>query len=359
MNKLSTDIFIERSIEIHNNKYDYSLVNYVDSHTKVRIICPNHGIFEQMPYHHINGSGCSICAKHKKGTNEDFIKKSIEIHNNKYDYSLVNYINQYVKIQIVCPIHGIFEQTPKNHLNKCGCPKCVGRNIEFDDLKDEFVNIHGNKYEYYKDSFIGKSFKMKIKCKLHDYIFYQYVDNHLKGWGCPKCSKRYNYTTDEYIKICDDVHNYKYDYSLTNYTKADNMIKIICLKHGIFKQKAKYHISGHGCPICNYSKGEFIISNFLNSMKIEFESQKRFAACKDKYTLPFDFYLPKYKMCIEYQGRQHFDDILGWGGYNSLELIKKHDKMKIYFCENNDISLLIINYYDDIMLILKNKFGLK
>ena len=236
MKKFDTNVFIKKSKEVHGNKYDYSLTNYINSHDRVKIICSKHGVFEQMPYHHLNGNGCSVCARNKKSSNEDFIKKSIQIHDNKYDYSLVNYINQYTKIKIICPKHGIFEQIPKDHLNKCGCPKCVGRTIKFDDLKDEFISIHGDKYEYFEDSFVGKSFKMKIRCKLHDYIFYQYVDNHLKGWGCPKCSKRYNYTNEEFIKICKNIHNNKYDYSLTNYSGANFLIKIICPKHDVFQQ---------------------------------------------------------------------------------------------------------------------------
>ena len=77
------------------------------------------------------------------------------------------------------------------------------------------------------------------------------------------------------------------------------------------------------------------------------------------FNKPFDFYLPIYNMCIEYQGRQHFDDIIGWGGSNLLELIKKHDRIKYDFCQNNNINLLVINYYDDVMLLLKNNFGLR
>ena len=359
MKMLNNEIFIDRAIKKHNNKYNYSLVNYVNSHKKIKIICHVHGIFEQLPYQHLNGHGCSDCSNCKPKTINIFVNESIKIHGDRYDYSLVDYISRKKKIKIICKEHGVFEQQPCNHLKGCNCPKCAGRNITFLELVKKFEEIHGSKYEYFENSFIGKSFKLKIRCKLHNYIFYQYIDNHLKGWGCTKCSKRYNYTNKEFIKICEDVHNHKYDYSLTNYTVANSKIKIICSKHGVFEQRAKYHISGHGCPICRSSKGELIILDFLKDMKIKFESQKRFKNCRDKYTLPFDFYLPKYKMCIEYQGRQHFDEIIGWGGYDTLKLVKKHDEIKINFCKSNSINLLIINHDNDIISILKNNFGLR
>jgi len=122
MKKLTTIDFIEKSINIHGNKYDYSLVEYVGSKMKVKIICRIHGVFEQIPTHHLNGVGCS---GNKKYTTEEFIKKATKIHNNRYDYSLVDYINTNTKVKIICKKHGIFEQTPKKHLKGQECPKCI------------------------------------------------------------------------------------------------------------------------------------------------------------------------------------------------------------------------------------------
>lgn len=355
MKRLTNDDFIERSNKIHNYKFDYSLVDYKNSHIKINIICEKHGVFEQLPYQHLNGHGCPSCAGCKKNTTDNFIKLSLKIHNNKYDYSLVNYINKNTKVKIICPSHGVFEQNPSNHLKGCGCPKCSGKNLTFDDLIEKFRFVHGDKYQYFRNSFKGKSFKIKIKCKLHDHTFYQFIDNHLKGWGCSKCSKRHNYSNEEFINICKKVHNNKYDYKYINYTNTGEYIDIICPIHGKFSQLPKYHIKGHGCPICKSSKGELTIVNFLKESKIRYKAQKKFKYCKDKYSLPFDIYLPDHNMCIEYQGRQHFESIDGWGGEETLKLIKKHDEIKMNFCENNKIKLLIINYNEkNIIDILKN-----
>ena len=121
--------FVEKSNKKHNNYYDYSLVIYKGSLIPVKIICPNHGIFEQKPNMHVFGIGCKKCggdriANSKFLNKEKFLDKSIKIHGDYYDYSLVNYINTNTKVEIICPKHGIFEQKPKQHFLQQGCPSC-------------------------------------------------------------------------------------------------------------------------------------------------------------------------------------------------------------------------------------------
>ena len=112
-NRYNTDKFIKKATEIHNGKYDYSKVEYVNSSTKVCIICPIHGEFWQKPTRHLKGDGCEKCAKKKRKINiSEFINRSTEIHNNKYDYSKVNYKNIETKVCIICPKHGEFWQKP-------------------------------------------------------------------------------------------------------------------------------------------------------------------------------------------------------------------------------------------------------
>jgi hypothetical protein len=105
--KKSKSDFINEANIIHNNKYDYSLVEYTNNNTKVKIICPEHGVFEQKPLKHINNKqGCKACgiiSRVKKESNNTkiFIVKANEVHNNKYDYSLVEYINNKTKVKII------------------------------------------------------------------------------------------------------------------------------------------------------------------------------------------------------------------------------------------------------------------
>jgi len=132
---LDMNIFIRRSNSIHNNKYDYSKCKYIHCDKKVYIICPEHGGFWQPPSSHIRGNGCKKCMIKKfsekcKSNKNEFIKKSQLIHNNKYDYSKVEYKGVNKKVCIICSRHGEFYQTPGSHLRGVSCPFCKKSKIE-------------------------------------------------------------------------------------------------------------------------------------------------------------------------------------------------------------------------------------
>ena len=128
MNKKKTTLeFIIKAKETHGDKYDYHLVTYETNKAKVRIVCPKHGVFEQTPNSHLNGSGCPCCYGTHKKTTEQFIEDAKKVHGDKYDYSLVDYKTAKTKVKIICPKHGVFEQAPNNHLNGQDCPVCGRR----------------------------------------------------------------------------------------------------------------------------------------------------------------------------------------------------------------------------------------
>lgn len=124
MKRLTNNQFIEQVEIKHDYFYDYSLVQYVNRRTKINIICPEHGLFQQLAGAHAMGNGCPSCSKNNKLTTESFIYKAKEIHGDKYDYSLSEYVNTYTKIKITCDKHGVFEQRPNDHLSTRGCPIC-------------------------------------------------------------------------------------------------------------------------------------------------------------------------------------------------------------------------------------------
>ena len=132
---LNMQEFIKKAKEIHGDKYDYSKVKYINSKTKVCIICPEHGEFWQTPLSHITGRGCRKCgfinSKRKQSlSNEEFIERAKEIHGDKYDYSKVKYVNTRQKVTIICFKHGDFKQEPRAHLQGQGCPKCNQSHLE-------------------------------------------------------------------------------------------------------------------------------------------------------------------------------------------------------------------------------------
>lgn len=128
MKKLTNLEYIEKAKSVHNHYYDYSQTDYVGNRTKISIICPIHGKFEQSPKSHLNGSGCKLCyydrATYNRNDVTDFIERSKKIHNNKYGYDKIIYTTNKNLVTITCPTHGDFEQIPNSHLLGFGCSKC-------------------------------------------------------------------------------------------------------------------------------------------------------------------------------------------------------------------------------------------
>jgi len=288
MKKLSTEEFIQKAIQVHGDKYDYSQVVYINSRTKVCIICLNHGTFWQQPFDHLYNHGCRKCniinqPQCRPSNTEDFIKKAKKVHN-KYDYSKVIYVNNKTKICIICPEHGEFWQTPNAHIQGQGCPKCAKNLI--------LIKRSSN--------------------------------------------------TIEFIQKANQVHNNKYNYLKVEYINDRIKICIICPKHGEFWQSPNSHLQGCGCPICKSSKGELRIILWLKKYRINFIPQYKFNDCRGiKRTLPFDFYLPKFNTCIEFDGKQHF----GIGKW-ACKSINDNDQIKNEYCKQNNIHLIRIPYYE-------------
>jgi hypothetical protein len=187
--KFSKEKFIEEAKKIHGNKYDYSKVEYVNANKKVIIICPKHSEFLQRPCDHLNRNGCKECSNEdRKLSKEEFIEKAKKVHENKYDYSKVNYVNNHTKVIIICKVHGEFLQCPRDHLNGCGCKECFSEDRKLS--KEEFIEkakkVHGNKYNYSKIEYINSYTKIIMICPKHG-EFLQKPSNHLNGQGCRYC----------------------------------------------------------------------------------------------------------------------------------------------------------------------------
>lgn len=358
--KNKNEIFIEKAVKVHGDKYDYSLINYITNTDKIKIICKTHGEFTQIPANHLMGANCPECSKEsrrklKTKTNEDFIndckklhgdiydytktvyisskhniivgcpihgdfeiladnhrrkdgccrcknekrvsklkndfiKNSKIIHNNKYDYSLVDYKNRITKVTIKCNKHGYFEQTPNNHLQGNGCNSCNLENrndnrINYDKFVELASIIHQNKYTYNEENFLSTDENMLITCKIHG-DFTQKPRQHLKNIGCKKCisektKQKLTNTTEQFIQKAEKIHKNRYDYSLVEYKHSREKVKIICDVHGIFKQAPVTHLKGSGCRKCSnliniYKKEDYVKLSktaILYVVLLEFEEE--------------------------------------------------------------------------------------
>ena len=290
--------FVSQAKMVHGDKYDYSLVEYKNSHTKVIIKCEIHDCFEQRPYKHLCGDGCKECSKKIIGfknsqTLEDFVDKAKQIHGDKYDYSLVEYKNNRTKIKIICPIHGVFEQSPTSHLTmKSGCSKCSYERLRIEKVK----------------------------------------------------------TLEEFVSQAKMVHGNKYDYSLVEYKNTNEYVNIFCPTHGLYTQKPYKHLQNQGCSVCKESKLEKMVRIFLINNKLKFiqgYSKKDGGFWLKKQSL--DFFLPDFNSGIECQGEQHFKPVdfgnKGSEFANEMFIVnKKRDVEKYEKCKENDVKLF---YFTD------------
>ena len=342
--KINNEEFIEKSRIIHDEKYIYDRCKYVGNRIKVIITCPKHGDFTQLPYNHLEGKGCQICGGSKKHTKESFIEKSKVKHNSKYNYDFVEYLDSKTKVKILCPIHGIFEQLPENHIKGSGCHKCGGSNRSINEefiLKSK--QIHNLKYDYSKVEYKNNKTKVEIICQYHG-SFYISPSNHLKGVGCSKCVRKAKSTNQEFIEKSNIKHNFMYNYDDVNYVNCKTQVAINCQKHGTFYQTPNSHLRGSGCPDCNLSKGEIMIENYLKEHNLKYEKQFFFKDLKHKKELKFDFAIKdennKLKLLIEYNGIQHYKFNKRFHR-NKLEfrVSKYRDKLKLDYCKKKITSI--------------------
>ena len=262
-----------------NDDYDYSKVEFVNYKTKIKIICPSHGEFEQRPDKTLLGNKCLNCVVgNRRYTKEEFVQKAVQIHSNKYDYSLVEYVKSSTKVKIVCPTHGEFEQTPSGHLTGSGCPKCSTlknadkRRLSTEEFIQKAKKVHGEKYDYSKTNYINNNTNIIII----DGDGFEHSQNptiHLKG--CVLSSHSIIDKTANFIRRAKEVHGNKYDYSKVEYIDSDTNVKIICPEHGEFEQKPSNHLYGKRCAKC---------SGVYKMDSVEF-----IGLCKEKYGDEFVF----------------------------------------------------------------------
>lgn len=233
------DEWISEALLTHGDKYGYSLVEYKNAHSKVKIICKDHGVFEQTPANHVHGQNCPFCSRKGNRTIKDFEKESLKVHGDTYDYSRVRYTNNKTKVEIICKTHGAFWQIPNSHLRGRGCPNC----------------------------------------------------------GVKRGAEKIALTLEKFITKSEEIHQHRYDYSLVNYTNNRTKVKISCHNHGEFLQTPDSHLAGQGCPSCRKTGFNidgtafvyFIISEDRDSIKIGITGNVEKRLDQLKRVTPFSF----------------------------------------------------------------------
>lgn len=362
--RITTASFVERAREIHGDRYDYSATVYRGGGEKVEIRCPTHGPFETVARQHLyRGSGCRRCRRptpavprrmvRSMGTGE-FIRRAVEVHGERYDYSGSIFTTVAKKIEITCRSHGPFLQTPNNHLySGAGCPTC-GRSAIGESLRsntDEFIKsatlVHGDRYDYAQVAYSDSSGKVTILCSKHG-PFEQEARRHLSGDGCKRCSlETRSLTKGDLLERVADLFPQPYDYALVpeGLTPVRSRIKVTCSAHGPFSVQVGEHIRGTGCARCRSSVPEKQIADALEMAGITFVGQWTHPTLRDKRPLRFDFMLPSTKTLIEYDGHFHFAAVR-WAGDTEADAVarlrttQRHDAMKNEWAHSNGWRLV-------------------
>jgi len=294
MRKININKYIKRVKDIHGSKYDYSKIFFKNWKDKIDVNCLIHGPFKIRVDNFLK-TGCQKCSienfkKKMTLTTEKFIKRSIEVHGNLYDYTKAIFKGSKKKIKIICPVHGEFNQRADIHFEGSICPKCekeirINRLVKIVALKTYSFNEaikkskhkHKNKYEYdLRIEYKNTNTYLKIKCKLHGW-FYQTATKHIGGQGCPKCGylligEKTKKSLETFMNQANKIHKNFYDYSKSIYQSAHKKILIICPTHGLFEQDANSHLKGGGCSKCSIIKIKEKLSSttnqFINKAKL-------------------------------------------------------------------------------------------
>lgn len=303
-----------------------------------------------------------VLSMKNRGTVEDFVARGNAVHGGKYTYSNTVYTLAYDKVSITCPVHGDFLQAPATHLEGSGCPTCANRpSVSTEEFVKRAVAVHGDKYDYSRSVYKNAKTPVLIGCPVHG-DFLQQAETHTKqGSGCNKCGEgaaatKRRLTTEDFIVVATKAHNGKYTYGEVDYKESRNKVRITCPKHGVFLQKPNHHMAGFGCPKCRgiVSKAEIDIADFLRTFTTVEQSRRDIISPKE-----LDIFLPEHNLAIEYCGmyyHSHYD------AADEAKNKRKHIE-KYRLCAEEGIRLITVyeNEWNDhrpqVKRLLRNVIG--
>lgn len=370
--KILFDNFLSKAQKKFDNKYDYSQVTYISCKNPITIICPEHGKFIQTPEHHYHSKfgcpKCSIKTSHQlqKSNSKEFASKALIVHNKKYSYEKVVYIRNNIKVTIICPEHGDFNQTPANHLMGKGCPYCkfilLRKKFSFD--KDFFIKNankkFNNQFDYSLTQYINCDTPVVIKCRQHG-LFSQTPFLHLKSkFGCPQCyatvkGENRRKPNIHFLKILTNKFSKDFQYKIIRNKKEILKIELTCPKHGKHIYSLSNLLQSYlGCKKCSISdsSGEIKLKNFFKKYNLSFQSNIRNKI--SPYEL--DIYIPSKNLAIEFNGIYWHSELAGKNRQYHLD--------KLLMCQEKNINLIqifeneLINSPKIVFSRLKNILGL-
>ena len=334
------------------------------SKDKYEYICKKHEtegvqIIDWMHFHN-RGHGCKYCGLEKSGAAR---RKELSEYNGKelaeskgFEYIGMSRHDKKVWVQFICPIHREYgvQEMPYNNMKRVvvGCQHCIGRNDDEEIVLAEIYNANPN--IELLEPYQGRTRRIKMRCVIHDIISEKEPYEVIRGRGCVKCgleklSQQARTPKDVFI---EDLYNKYNDISLVSgYTAKTEYANFHCDLCGADWIDMADYVLRRGCPRCNSTSTESKIGEILQQYKINYIPQYSFSDCKDQRPLPFDYYLKDYNILIEYDGEQHYQP-RNFGGISDKEaqenfvVTQLHDKIKTKYCNDNNIPLIRIPYWN-------------
>lgn len=358
--------FEERNYTLLTPREEYKSVTQ-----KLQYICNKHkdkGVLEISYSKLMNGRGCYYCGRERTiaaRTKPFNFDEAIELCN-KYDFEFIDVKreNSIIYIYFICNKHrelGVQKMRKENmKRNIKGCLYCKG------DLPEWYVRKRIEEdYPHIKllGEYINMSTPIDCYCEKHGVYYKPTPQNILKGQGCIECGKeklseQHTLTQEGFESLIKSANP---DIEvISEYKGMGYDVTVRCKKCGYIWALNAQSLKANGtrCKKCSYTyKGEDRIIEVLQELNCEFVHQYKFEDCKDKKPLPFDFYLPDYNLCIEFDGEQHYKPKFGEENFIQTQ---KHDKIKNEYCKSHNIDLLRIPYWDgsNAENIIKNKLNI-
>lgn len=324
---------------INNEGYELLSSTYENVRQKLTLSCQKGHVYNASFNAFKSGRRCSKC---RKISFEDVLKMASD---NDYDVLSLkdNFKNSKSIITVKCKYGHVSDKRCDNLTQRC--KECIDsdKRNNYNDIK-QFIESEG--YTLLDDVYINNSTYLNLLCPNNHKTQITY-SNFQQGNRCKECCH------DNYRNNFDEIKNIietrGYTLLSTEYKNIRSELILKCPNEHEFKTNLlNFHYHQNDCPLCNLenkSKGESKIECILNENKIKYIFQHRFDDCTDKKPLPFDFYIPKLNMIIEYDGEQHFRSKSIFGEESFYDTIK-HDAIKNSYCEDNNIRLLRIPYWE-------------
>lgn len=304
----------------------------------------------------LTGKGCPECAKLKRAksktkTHEQYVEEVASI--NKNIEVVGHYVNSNAKIELKCKLCGNkWFARSVDILSGHGCPKCSYK-LKTKTQKqyiDDVALVNPNIVVI--DEYINSYTKIKHFCLKCGNEWMAEPRCILMGNNCPQCAnsrKSHEQYVEELLVKNPNIE------VIETYIGANTNIAHRCSICGCeWSARPSHLLHGLGCPSCQGTSGEQEVKRWLIDNNIEYELQKRFTDCRNIRMLPFDFYLPDFNICIEYDGAQHYKEVNHWGGQEYLLQRQHNDKIKNDYCNKNNIYLIRIRYDEDVYDVLNS-----